>query len=82
MKEIKNEILSELIAENTELKKINKEMLYLLVLATIKAGYSPESREYKTMLGMAGYRYIIITKIQNGVALTDKEKEYLTNNLG
>ena len=65
MKEIKNTILSELIAENTELKKINKEMLYLLVLATIKAGY----------------RYIIITKIQNGVALTDKEKEYLTNNL-
>ena len=73
--------MDELSAENDALRKMNKELFEMLVLASLRAGYDYDSKEYKQIVSLVGQKYIIIAKIKHGYALTDKEKEYLTNNL-
>lgn len=53
----------------------------LLVELMLKSGIQYDSKEYKKVVLLVGQKYIILSKIKNGYALTDKEKEYLTNNL-
>lgn len=73
--------MDELSAENDALRKMNKELFEMLVLASLRAGYDYDSKEYKQIVSLVGQKYIILAKIKHGYALTDKEKEYLTNNL-
>lgn len=67
--------------ENDALRQANEELLEMLVLASLRAGYDYDSKEYKQIVSLVGQKYIILAKIKHGHALTDKEKEYLTNNL-
>lgn len=53
----------------------------LLVELMLKSGIQYDSKEYKKVVLLVGQKYIILAKINHGYALTDKEKEYLTNNL-
>lgn len=73
--------IDELTTENEALRKMNNDLLELLVLSTLKAGFKYDSNEYKSIVALTGLRYIVLAKIKHGYALTDKEKEYLTNNL-
>ena len=73
--------IGELMSENEALRKINKDLLELLVLSALKAGFKYDSNEYKSIVALAGVRYIILAKIKHGYALTDKEKEYINNHL-
>lgn len=53
----------------------------LLVEFMLKSGIQYDSKEYKQIVSLVGQKYIILAKIKHGYALTDKEKEYLNNNL-
>ena len=53
----------------------------LSIMAVLTAGFSFDSKPYKELVRLVGIKNIILAKIQKGFALTDKEKEYLTNNL-
>ena len=53
----------------------------LAILAVLTAGFNFDSKPYKELVRLVGIKDIILAKIQKGFALTDKEKEYLTNNL-
>ena len=76
-----NELVESLLRENESLKRTNNELLEMLVISSLQAGFNYDSKEYKQIVSLVGHRYIIIAKIKHGYALTDKEKEYLTNNL-
>lgn len=73
--------LNDVQSEDESLKRTNKELLEILAPTALKAGLSYESKEYKQIVSLVGQRCIILAKIKHGYALTDKEKEYLTNNL-
>lgn len=62
---------------NTELSSFRE----LAINAVLTAGFNFDSKPYKELSRLVGIKAIILAKIQKGVALTDKEKEYLTNNL-
>ena len=53
----------------------------LSIMAVLTAGFSFDSKPYKELVRLVGIKSIILAKIQKGFALTDKEKEYLNNNL-
>ena len=53
----------------------------LSIMAVLTAGFNFDSKPYKELVRLVGIKTIILAKIQKGFALTDKEKEYLTNNL-
>ena len=53
----------------------------LAILAVLTAGFNFDSKPYKELVRLVGIKAIILAKIQKGFALTDKEKEYLNNNL-
>lgn len=76
-----NELVEDLRSENESLKRINNELLEMLVIASLQAGFSYDSKEYKQIVSLVGLKYIIFAKIKRGNALTEQEKEYLTNNL-
>lgn len=76
-----NELVEDLRSENESLKRINNELLEMLVIASLQAGYNYDSKEYKQIVSLVGQKYIILAKIKHGYALTEQEKEYLTNNL-
>lgn len=73
--------LNDVQSEDESLKRINKALLEMLVLTALQAGLSYDSEEYKQIVSLVGKRYIILAKIRHGYALTDKEMEYITNNL-
>ena len=73
--------IDELSTENDALRKMNKELFEMLVLASLRAGYDYDSKEYKQIVSLVGKKNIILAKIKHGHALTDEEKQYLTNNL-
>ena len=73
--------IGELVQENESLKRINNEMMEMLVITSLQSGLRNDSKEYKRIVQIVGEKYIILAKIKRGYALTDKEKEYLTNNL-
>lgn len=73
--------IGELMSENEAIRKMNNELLEMLVISSLSAGWSYDSKEYKHVASLVGLKYIILAKIKHGYALTDKEKEYLTNNL-
>lgn len=73
--------IDELTTENEALRKMNNDLLELSVLSILKAGFKYDSNEYKSIVALTGLRYIVLAKIKYGYALTDEEKEYLTNNL-
>lgn len=63
---------------------MNKDLIRmkeLMVESVLKAGINYESKEYKAVVDMVGMKYMIMAKIKGCYALTDKEKEYLMNNL-
>ena len=53
----------------------------LLVELMLKSGIQYDSKEYKQIVSLVGQKYIILAKIKRSNALTEQEKEYLTNNL-
>ena len=71
----------ELTTKIDNLRQKNNELMQLLVVATLKAGFSYDSKEYKHVVSLVGQKRIALAKIERGYALTDKEKEYVTNNL-
>lgn len=71
----------ELTTKIDNLRQKNNELMQLLVVATLKAGFSYDSKEYKQVVSLVGQKRIALAKIERGYALTDKEKEYITNNL-
>ena len=71
----------ELTTKIDNLRQQNNELMQLLVVATLKAGFRYDSKEYKQVVSLVGQKRIALAKIENGYALTDKEKEYITNNL-
>lgn len=71
----------ELTTKIDNLRQKNNELMQLLVVATLKAGFSYDSKEYKQVVSLVGQKRIALAKIERGYALTDKEKEYVTNNL-
>ena len=73
--------INELSTENDSLKKMNNELLEMLVTSSLSAGWKYDSKEYKQVVSLVGQKYIILAKIKRGNALTEQEKEYLTNNL-
>lgn len=73
--------IDELSTENDSLKKMNNELLEMLVTSSLSAGWKYDSKEYKQVVSLVGQKYIILAKIKRGNALTEQEKEYLTNNL-
>ena len=73
--------IDELSSENDALRKMNNELLEMLVISSLQAGFSYDSKEYKQIVSLVGQKYIILAKIKRGNALTEQEKEYLTNNL-
>lgn len=75
------ELIDSLYSENESLKRTNNELLEMLVISSLQAGFSYDSKEYKHVVSLVGQKYIIIAKIKHGYALTDKEKEYVNNNL-
>lgn len=68
-------------SENESLKRTNNELLEMLVTSSLSAGWKYDSKEYKQIVSLVGQKYIILAKIKRGNALTEEEKEYLTNNL-
>ena len=62
---------------NTELSSFRE----LAINAVLTAGFDFNSKPYKELVRLVGIKTIILAKINKGIALTDKEKEYLTNNL-
>ena len=76
-----NKLVESLRSENESLKRTNNELLEMLVISSLQAGFSYDSKEYKQIVSLVGMKYIILAKIKHGYALTDKEKEYLINNL-
>lgn len=76
-----NELVKGLQSENESLKQTNNELLEMLVISSLKAGLKYDSKEYEKVVSFVGQKYIILAKIKHGYALTEKEKEYLTNNL-
>lgn len=81
MPNIENELIEDLRSENESLKRINNKLLEMLVIASLQAGFSYDSKEYKQIVSLVGLKYIILAKIKRGNALTEQEKEYLTKNL-
>ena len=71
----------ELTTKIDNLRQKNNELMQLLVVATLKAGFRYDSKEYKQAVSLVGQKRIALAKIEHGYALTDKEKEYITNNL-
>lgn len=71
----------ELTTKIDNLRQKNNELMQLLVVATLKAGFRYDSKEYKQVVSLVGQKRIALAKIERGYALTDKEKEYITNNL-
>lgn len=76
-----NELVEDLRSENESLKRINNELLEMLVISSLSAGWKYDSKEYKQIVSLVGLKYIILAKIKRGNALTEQEKEYLNNNL-
>lgn len=76
-----NDFVKGLQSENESLKRINNELIEMLVISSLQAGYNYDSNEYKQIVSLVGQKYIILAKIKRGNALTEQEKEYLTNNL-
>lgn len=67
-----------------QIDKMNNELSSfreLAINAVLTAGFNFDSKPYKELARLVGIKAIIIAKIQKGVALTNQEKEYLTNNL-
>ncbi len=62
---------------NTELSAFRE----LAITSVLAAVFNFDSKPYKELVRLVGIKEIILAKIQKGVALTNKEKEYLTNNL-
>lgn len=62
---------------NTELSSFRE----LAINAVLVAGFNFDSKPYKELARLVGVKTIVLAKIQKGIALTDKEKEYITNNL-
>ena len=81
MREQSEAEIYELTTKIDKLRQKNNELIQLLVVATLKAGFSYDSKEYKQVVSLVGHKRIILAKIEQGYALTEKEKEYLTNNL-
>lgn len=73
--------IDELTREKEYLKNMNDDLLDLSVMLVLKAGINYDSHEYQHIVAIAGIRRIILTKINYGYVLTEKEKEYLNNNL-
>lgn len=53
----------------------------LSIDAVLRAGYTFDSKQYKELVRLTDIKTIILAKISKGIALSDKEKEYLTKNL-
>lgn len=76
------ELVKDLQSENESLKRINNELLEMLVISSLQAGFKYDSKEYKQIVSLVGQKYIILAKIKHGYALTDEEKKYITEKLG
>lgn len=72
------------IALKRQLDQMDTELLLfreLAINAVLTAGFDFNSKPYKELVRLIGIRKIILAKINKGIALTNNEKEYLTNNL-
>jgi hypothetical protein len=53
----------------------------LAITSVLTAGFNFDSKPYKELVRLVGIKTIILSKVAKGISLTDKETEYLTNNL-
>lgn len=53
----------------------------LAINAVLMANFDFNSKPYKELTRLVGIKTIILSKVAKGISLTDKETEYLTNNL-